>query len=470
MRYDKILLANPPITQKLLYGRYAAAAPVLPPLGLCYVAEELSRQGREVRLVDCLAEELSLSDLKDRIGAFGPQVVGLTSSTASFHAARQVLASLKGADPGLVTMLGGAHVSALPRRTMEECPELDIGVYGEGELTVREVMASLEDGKPLDGVAGVCHRREGAIIVNPPRPVAPDPDQFAFPARHLLGDMGLYVPNPFRASSRAVSLVSSRGCPFECAYCDRSVFGRGWRGHSADYVLREMTHLRERYGFDFFSFEDSDFMVDAGRVESLCRRLIGEGLGVGWTCSANANCLKPSLLRLMMEAGCRIVYLGLESGSPRILEVLEKKTTVRRMRESVLSCVDLGLKVYASFMIGAPTETEDDIDRTLEFALSLPLEAVSCFIYVPYPGTPLRELALRSGEVSEDWRDYCAHPSRLPFVQRGLTMEYLLAKQAEFYRRFYGRPGRLLASLPGLLNAGFLRRLLAMVGDRLFSA
>ncbi len=463
MRLERILLVNPPLSLTQVYGKYASGAPILPPLGFCYIAGVLLEQGFDVRLLDCAAERSDLAAVERAIRDFKPQMLGVTSTTVSFHCAKEVIALAKDVDPAIVTVLGGAHVSAVPRQTLEELAALDVGVYGEGELTIGELTRALAEGRSFDAILGICYRDGGRVRLNPPRPNAPDLDRFRVPARHLLKDLRLYSPNPLRGFSRSVSLISSRGCTFDCSYCDQSVFSRRWRGHSAGYVIEEIRALKNEWGFDFFSFEDDHFLINHARVAELCRRMIDEKLDIGWTCSARANSFTPELAALMKEAGCKIVFLGLESGSPRILQQIDKDITLAAAARGVELLAAQGILTYGAFMIGTPGETEVDTALTLEFALSLPLDAVSCFVYVPYPGTPLRELALKSGFVSDDWRDYSAHPTRLPFINAGASEERVLEQQREFYRRFYLRPSHIVRHLPNYLNRAFLPKAASML-------
>ncbi len=456
MRLDKVLLISPPISPGQVYGRYAPASPMFPPLGLCCIGGALLQDGCEVRLMDCTAERSSFADIRRQITDFQPHMVGLTSTTVSFHSAQQVLALVKGLDPSILTVLGGAHVSAVPVQTLEECPHLDVGVCGEGETTIRELRKAVRDERALSSVPGICCREQGGVVLAAPRHRAADLDQFPPPARHLLKDLKAYFPNPFRGGPQAVSMISSRGCALGCSYCDQSVFGRSWRGHSVDHVMRELRELKKSFRFDFFSFEDDHFLINPRRVQELCERMIAERMDIGWSCSARVDSIVPELLSLMKRAGCRTIYFGIETGSPRMARLIDKGLDLDQVRHGVRLCADSGIKAYGSFMLGIPTETPEEMDQTMGFALSLPLEAISCFLYVPYPGTPLRALALASGFVSQDWRDYSAHPTRPPFVGFGLSAEDLLSRQRRFYRGFYLRPGYVARHWRRWLNPGFL--------------
>ena len=159
-----------------------------------------------------------------------------------------------------------------------------------------------------------------------------------------------------------------------------------------------------------------------------------------WSCLGRANEVDDELLKLLRQAGCRTIYIGIESGSPRILELINKKISMDQIRKAVELIKKHGINVTGSFILGLPTETKKDIEKTIDFALSLPLDGISFFTFTPYPNTPLRDLAFQHGEVSEEWKNYSGHPTSLPFIPDGMDEKYLLQVQAQAYRRFLLRP------------------------------
>jgi len=250
----KILLINPGITKAEVYAKYSAGAPSLPPLGLCYLAAVLLENGYQVKILDCAVEQISISQLKRKVLDFAPNIVGVTSTTVSYSAARIALQALKELDPQIMTVLGGAHISALPFQTMQECKEVDIGVFGEGEYTLLDVVKSIENNQSISNTDGVLYRSNGEIVQNKPREPVKSLDSLPLPARHLLKDLRLYSHTPFRGAKFTTTMITSRGCPFNCSYCDQSVFGRRWNYHSSEYVVEEMLLLKKKHDIDFISF------------------------------------------------------------------------------------------------------------------------------------------------------------------------------------------------------------------------
>lgn len=440
----KILLVNPSITKSEIYAKYSAGAPSLPPLGLCYLAAVLSQKGYEVKILDCAVEQMSIEQMKQNIEQFAPDLVGVTSTTVSYMAAQKVLRAVKETDKKIVTVLGGAHISALPVPTMAECGDIDIGVFGEGEFTLLEIVERLERKETLHGVEGTLLRDNGNIVKGNSRKAIKNLDNLPFPARHLLKDLRLYSHTPFRGAKFTTTMITSRGCPFNCGYCDQSIFGRTWRYHSPEYVISEMTSLKELFNVDFISIEDDNFLLLKNRAVDICKKIIESSLDIGWSCLGRANEVDDVLLSLMKKAGCKTIYIGIESGSPRILELINKRLSIDDIRKGVGLIKKHGISVTGSFILGLPTETKEDIERTINYALSLPLDGVSFFIFTPYPNTALRDMAFQQGKVSEDWKKYSGHPSSLSFIPHGMDAKYLLDIQSKAYRRFLLRPGYLM--------------------------
>lgn len=460
----KVLLINPSITQKEVYAKYSAGAPFLPPLGLCYLAAVLVEEGHQTKILDCVAENLSLSQLQKEVDEFKPSLVGVTSTTVSYEAAQETIDAIKEMDHGIKTVLGGAHISALPQATMEESENVDIGVFREGEHTLVEIVERLEKRETLEGVKSTIVKQNGRLIMNKPRDPIKNLDEIPFPARHLLKDLRLYSHTPFRGAKFMTTMITSRGCPFHCGFCDQAVFGRVWRYHSPEYVIAEMSFLKEKYGIDFISFEDDNFMLSKKRTIEICQRMVKNNLNLFWSCLGHVNEVDDEVLQWMKKAGCQTIYLGIESGSPRILDLINKKASINEIRKGVEKIKAHKISVTGSFILGLPTETKEDMEKTIDFALNLPLDGVTFFIFTPYPNTPLRELAFKHGKVSDKWKKYSGHPGSLPFIPDGMDEEFLLNIQKQAYRRFLLRPSYLVKHLGTFANRKSLRNGLKFLG------
>ncbi|MBU3957406.1 radical SAM protein, partial [Patescibacteria group bacterium] len=314
--------------------------------------------------------------------------------------------------------------------------------------------------KNFTDIRGIVRRGKGKIIINPPRKPIRNLDSLPFPTRQLLKNLHLYHHTPFRGRRFTTSMIASRGCPFNCSFCDQAVFGRNWRGHSANYVVEEIRHLKKNYGVDFISFEDDNFLISRQRAIQICQGIIDSGLKLEWGCSARVDNIDKELLLQMKKAGCVNIFIGIESGSPRVLKLLNKKTKLKEVVKAVGLIKKVGINVYGSVILAIPSETRKEMEKTISFIFSLPLDGVSLFLYTPYPNTKLAKLAPRYGRVSDDWQEYSAHPQSLPFVPHGFTQNELLNFQRRAYLSFYLRPSFLykhprLIFNPRILDSGF---------------
>jgi radical SAM superfamily enzyme YgiQ (UPF0313 family) len=438
----KVLLIYPPIKSDEVYSKYSKAAPCMPPLGICYLASYLLDANYDVKIIDCVVERLTLGELKSRILKYSPTIVGVSSTTVAFYHAKKVISLVKSIDSEIHIILGGAHITALPEETMYEAEDIDVGVIGEGEETLLELVNKITNKKTYTSVKGIIYRNNGTIVRNNPRCSNKNLDSINFPARELLVDLSSYSHTAFRGKKGELTttMITSRGCPFKCTYCDQSIFGRTWRKHSADYVFAEMKLLNSVFGVKFITIEDDNFTLDKKRVVEICNKIITNSLDVKWAISGRVNSLDNRILRLMKKAGCETIYIGIESGSPRILKLIKKGISKQEVNEGIRIIKKCGLRVIGSFILGIPSETKEEMEQTVNFALSLPLDGASFFIFTPYPNTELRATALKCGKVSTNWQDYSGHPSKLPYIPHNMSQKELLDFQAKAYKKFLLRP------------------------------
>ena len=198
-------------------------------------------------------------------------------------------------------------------------------------------------------------------------------------------------------------------------------------------------------------------MLSKKRTVEICRGMIESDFDISWSCLGRVNEVDEKILPLMKKAGCKTIYIGIESGSPRILELINKKISIEEYRKGIELIKKYGINVTGSFILGVPSETKKDIEKTVELALSLPIDGVSFFTFTPYPNTLLRDLAFQYGKVSEEWKNYSGHPSSLPFLPNGMDEEYLLEVQAKAYKRFLVRPTYLMKHLGTFTNRKALK-------------
>lgn len=463
----KIFFATPPISMEERYGSLAGAGSSLPTLGILYLAAMTREKGFPTALCDAAARSFSAAHLLEKVLAERPDVLGLSATTFSVFHAAAFAALVKRQLPELKVVIGGPHVSAAPLETMARFPEFDLAVIGEGEETIIDLLEAIQDGQPCDGIAGIVFRKGEELVATGRRPFLKELDTLPRPAWDLLdGFPQAYLPAPFKVrKTPAASLVTSRGCPNSCIFCDRSVFGTSCHAFSADYVVGTIRYLADSFGVREFSFEDDTFISFKKRLKDICQMIIDLKLDISWTCLGRVTSVDAETLALMKRAGCWQISFGIESGCPEILKTIHKNVTLEQIERAVCLCRDAGILSKGFFIVGHPGETRETLQRTLDFALRLPLDDISATMLTPFPGTEIYERAAEFGTFDSDWSRM--NLLNTVFVPHGLTQEFIEQFQRDMLRRFYLRPRIVLGYIRRLLtNPSMARGLL--LGARAF--
>ena len=425
----------------------------IPGMGVLVLAAVARTRGYRVHLVDAKAHGTLSEEVAQRIAALKPDYLGLSATTISVNNAARIAERVKTLVPGVVTVLGGAHVSAIPERTLAAFPSIDFGIVGEGEVSLFELLARLEAATPVDDVPGLAFRRDRRVLTNPRAPYIDDLDALPPPAWDLLPDF----PHRFQPSlfsyprTPVATLITSRGCPFSCTFCDRSTSGRKGRMHSVESVVGLCQMLVDR-GVRHITFVDDLFTVRKQRVVDLCRAFLDHGFTFTWSCNSHPNLLDAETLRLMRRAGCWQIAYGIESGSQRILDVVKHEVRIPRMRETLRMTRAAGIRTRGFLMLGHPTEGLDSLAETAAFLRTVELDICQITKFTPYPGTPAYPTVHQQGTFAEDWERMNA--MNFVFIPNGLTAEVLESYFDHCYRAFYSRRDvllglvRLLASEP----------------------
>jgi len=456
----RVMLINPPIDSVLEQGNTNPVTSFLfynsAPLGLLYVAAMLERAGHEVAAIDAAAELLDVERSAQRVAAFAPDVIGVGSFTVTFETCLRLARRLKALLPDVPLVLGSYHVTLVPEQAMaHDC--FDVGVLGEGEFTMLELMEHFAGRKALADIDGIVYRdiepraggtgdgetKAGALRFTRPRKKFKKLDELPFPARHLL-PANIYRPVPVDDHAfPKFAMVTSRGCPHACAFCQKS--RSGYRSHSAAYVADELEHLIRDFGVRDVAFVDSLFCANKKRVHAVCDELIRRGLHeqVSWTCSSRVEVVDRPLLEKMKAAGCWRTRFGIESGSDQVLDFISKGITKEKIRRAITAAHEVGLRPKAFFMVGHMPDTRETILETIEFAKSIPLHDVTVQINTLLPETPQMEVWEREGEK---WGRVVNQTNseksfwEPTFVPWGLEANDIIELHRRFYREFYFRP------------------------------
>ncbi|MEW5734500.1 MAG: radical SAM protein, partial [Thermodesulfobacteriota bacterium] len=445
----RVLLIYPGVSFKERYhSSIGAAGGRQIPLGVLCVAAAARAHGHRVFVLDAEARGLSVSQVTAEASRIAPRVIGISAATPVFPRARLLAESLRRELPDTVLVLGGPHVSAAPEDALS-CTAFDYGIMGEGEESLPDLLAALAENRDPSGIRGLVLRKGDMVRVNPARPPIPDLSALPMPAYDLLPGFSAYNPPPCNYRKKPVAnLVTSRGCPGQCTFCDRSVFGNRLRMKSASGVAEEISFLQKRYKVREIAFLDDTFTLSARRMHEVFDACEERGLRFCWTCMSRVDAMDEALLRYLKSRGLWHLSLGIESGDEGILARIRKNISLENAERVVFLCRRLGIRVKGFFMLGHPGETSRSIGETMRFALSVPLDDVVVTFNTPLPGSAQFRDAQEHGELSrEGWERYTMWDP--VFVPAGLSREELVARHREFYRRFYLRPriiGRYLKS------------------------
>lgn len=433
-----------------------------PPMGLSYIASVLQQHGCRVRLLDANVEKLSPEDTARLIARQVPDMLGMTVTTPLAPGALEILAAVRRLMPKPpVFVAGGPHATVAPEEML--APEaFDYVVRGEGEETMAELAEALLAENSVEGIQGLSWRDGERIAHNPERELVDDLGELPYP------DWSLFPLRRYSSLARrndfCLPVTTSRGCPHQCTFCYKGVYGNRLRMREPEDVVDEWQFLIERYGAQEIAVLDDNFTMWPDRAMDICNLLIERGLHrTPWstTNGIRVDRADPEVLKRMKEAGCYRVYFGIESGVQRVLDALNKRITIEQVREAVKAAKDADLEVGGYFMLGNVGETAADMDETTRFAMGLGLDLVQFTIATPYPGTVMFQQVQESGELLIDsWADLASYGG-LVFRMGELTPELVGEKYRAALRRFYFSPRFIASQLRQALTwTGFKHRVL----------
>jgi anaerobic magnesium-protoporphyrin IX monomethyl ester cyclase len=433
----KIILFNPrgfTLDKKARQLHHIAC--VMPPIGLASIAAVLRNAGHAVTIFDAALDiVVSNEEWVRRILLHQPDMVGFSAVTSAFLDAYEVAKIVKRKNDRTAVVFGGVHVSWGKERILEKFPEIDFAIAGEGEYS----MLKLANGVPHSQIEGL-YFRNGTAIEHGPGPAMCDMDKLPYPAYDLLNGFPKRYLMPLFSYPRhpGANIISSRGCVYQCSYCDRSVFGKGFRFNSPEYTFGLISYLAKDFGVRHVNFYDDLFTLNRDRVARLCGLLMKSGVRMSFNCIVRLGHIDDELIRLLKGAGCFMVNVGIESGEQAILDRHKSGLTLEVIRRDIEKLTRGGLYVKGLFMMGFPGENEASIVKTRDFALSLPLKDGNITAFTPFPGAPITADIRSLGEFDDDWQKMdCEH---FVFVPKEIgSRETLEHHYREFIKGFYQR-------------------------------
>ncbi len=419
----------------------------LPPLGLAYVAAALEKAGFEVQILDNYLIEKSIEDLKIEVKKLAPEVVGITCSSLTYERCVETAKAVKETLPSCKVVVGGPHPSYMPE-TMLQHAEIDYVVIGEGEQATVKLAAALLRSKDYSAIAKIPGIAYGKTK-NPPEFIS-DLDQIPFPARHLL-PMKMYDRKiPYLNVEPVDTMSIIRGCPYSCAYCEtKELWGNTCRTFTPQRIIQEIEHMVKAYGTKGIYFVGDNFTINKKETAELCQLIKKSNLGIKWVCDTRADLVNREVLREMKAAGCQTIFFGVESGSPPILEKLNKNINLQEVADAFDLCRKEEIQTAASFMLGVPGETVNDMNATFKFAKQLNPDWCQFNIYVACPGSKLYNEVMREG-LYDQIDNFLARVKTKEF-----DYEMLQKIQRQFQKSYNRSPARLIRIVKreGLVSA-----------------
>jgi len=355
-----------------------------PPLGLCYAAAGFQTAGCNVQILDFIVQHYSVEKLEKELDAFRPDIVGTNSVTMNHDEAVSLLKAVKDHDPGIITLMGGPHISFDYEDTLKNHPEIDIAVIGEGEKTITELVPVIHNRGKWCTINGIAYMENDHLVKTPKREFISDLDTLPQPPRHLL-PLSKYL-----ALGLPISIITSRGCPNQCIFCVGSkMVGQKFRTRSVSLILDEIQSLIE-IGFEQINFADDFFTVNKKRVKAICAEIKARNLNFGWSIFARADSVNRDILQTMKDAGCHTVLFGIESGNQEMLDRINKRIKLNQIKQAIILCKDVGMRVLGSFIVGLPGETSETLMDSHKLAQELDVPYGYHFLS-PFPGTTLKE-------------------------------------------------------------------------------
>ncbi|MAF37075.1 hypothetical protein CL622_08230 [archaeon] len=460
----KIVLVMPSLDNGYWKKLGKKVGPKSEPLSLLYIATYLNQHGHQAEVLDCEAEGISYEELEGKFREGKYDVVGVAMMTAMYSQAVGVCEIAKKINPNTKVIVGGSHPSLRPKETVQEQASIDIAAVGEAEVTFKELLDAFAEKMTLSEVKGIVYKvEEGTVIQTEERDKIQDLDFFPIPDRNLI-KMELYRPSvSYYKRLPAYTMVTTRGCPYRCTFC--ATAKSGYRMHSTQRVIEEIRMLVERFGAKEILFRDDTFTLNRERTIELCDAIIASGLHekVIWDCITRANLIDLELVNKMKEAGCCGMHFGVEGGTQKLIDGIQKDSTLEIIKEAFKVCKKVGIETRGYFMIGLPGSTKEDDLATIAFAKEINPDWAQFTLCTPYPGTQMFDEVLAKGEIkSQDWDNYQTWSGfsehNLVWTPNSRDSEELKALQRRALKEFYFRPKVLFKKITKIDNLPILKK------------
>ena len=465
----KIYFINPPadegvkqVREGRCMQRAGAWTAIWTPISLALCAAVVRKEGIEVKLTDCIVEDISFPHLQKMIEGYRPELVVINAVTPSIESDLSTVRWIKKIDHHIKTAVIGIHGTALPDNCFEIEPELDYVVRGEPEYTVCDIALAIRDSKEIPTIAGISYQVSGEIFHNQERAAIKNLDELPFPAWDLIRRDKYRMPF---TNKKFLLVATSRGCPYRCTFCaDNAYYGKKLRLKSPQRVVDELAWDKEKFGIDEFLFWTESFTINKEFSQDVAEEIIKRGLKVSWVCNSRVDNVDKDMLKRFKEAGCWMIGYGVESGNQRVLDSVNKEIKLEQTVQAINLAKACGLDVTAHCILGFPGETKETVKQTIRFVKKLDIDFAQFYCAVPFPGSELYNLSRKKGWINtSNWRRFEQNYSVLN--TGSITAEEIMRLRSKAIKAFYLRPKIIFRTLRRIKSWTGLKKFISMVKD-----
>ncbi len=404
------------------------------PISLPSIAAILRKNGFEVKIYDCIADNIGLKDLESILADEKPLLAIINIATLTFNTDMET-AALCG-KLGIVSAAIGIHITTLPEYSLKNS-DLDAAIRGEPEMISLNLAKALANNLPLEDVRGVSFKKGEKIIHNPDAPLIENLDELPFPARDLLHNEKYIAPITHRPYTL---LIAGRGCPFNCIFCTANkYYGKKQRIRSPENILEEIREIVNKYKIYDIGMWSDTFTFNKEQVIGTAKGIIREGLKINWFCNSRVDTIDEEMIKLMADSGCKVITFGVESLDENILRNIRKNISLEQVKKAVELCRKHRIESQLHLIFGLPGETRETMDKTIKEVIKLDPDYAQFYCAVPFPGTEFRDYVIDKGYFKDaDWSEYEINKALVSYP--GLSKEDIQNARKKAYRRFYLRP------------------------------
>lgn len=437
---NKIIIINPPSETKVIReGRCEQSADsyqyLMVPISLPSIAAVLLEKKFEVKIFDCIADNISFYELGEKIEQENPFLVIVNVATMSFEMDKEVAKICK--KLGIKCSAMGMHVTTLPKQSLEES-EFDFVIKGEPELISLNLAKAIKGKKDLKKIKGIAYRKNSKIYENGNEKLIEDLDAMPFPARHLINNEKYIAPLTKRPYTL---IVTGRGCPYGCIFCTADkYYGKKQRRRSPENIVNEIQEVVEKYGIRDIGMWSDTFTFDKNQVIGISKEIIKRGLKIKWFCNSRVDTIDKEMLYWMSKSGCKVITFGVESLDEKILKNIRKYITLEQVERAIKLCKKYKIQGQLHLIFGLPGETRETIEKTIKRVIKIDPDYAQFYCAVPFPGTEFRKQVNEKGYIDsgKTWKDYEINNAIVSYPR--LSSKEIQEAKKKAYFRFYFRP------------------------------